>query len=66
VSHKPLAASREGSGLRIVLVRVWIGVFNEVRGGGLFGFLFRGSGEDVAIPGDGFEKGVRASLAGAA
>ena len=66
MSHKPLAASREGRRLRIVLVRVWIGAFSEIRGGGLFGFLLRGSGDDVAIPGDGFKKGVPASLAGAA
>ena len=67
VSHKLLAASREGRGLGIVSVRVCIGVHNEVISGALFGvFYFQQRGEDAAIRRDGFKKGVRASLAVAA
>jgi hypothetical protein len=66
LSRKLLAVGREGTGLRIVLILVRIGVHKEVLSGALSGVFCQQRGEEAAIRGDGFEKGIRARLAVAA
>jgi hypothetical protein len=66
LSRKLLAISQDWSGLRIVLVRVGIGVLSAVSRGTFFRVFGQQRGGEAAIRGDGFEKWVRAGLAVAA